>query len=69
MREATGVDGIAAAKARVGKEKAAVVARSNRRQTDDLEPVLTQALDRRLAAIGLARPPAVRVKVQGRSDR
>lgn len=69
VREATGVDGIAAAKARVGKEKAAVVASSNRRQTDDLEPVLTQALDRRLAAIGLARPPAVRVKVQGRSDR
>ena len=68
-REATSVDGIAAAKARVGKEKAAVVASSNRRQTDDLEPVVSQALDRRMAAIGLARPPAVRVKVQGRSDR
>jgi len=68
-REATSVDGIAAAKARVGKEKAAVVASSNRRQTDDLEPVVSHALDRRMAAIGLARPPAVRVKVQGRSDR
>ena len=68
-REATSVDGIAAAKARVGKEKVAVVASSNRRQTDDLEPVLSHALDRRMAAVGLARPPAVRVKVQGRSDR
>ncbi len=46
-----------------------MVASSNRRQTDDLEPVVSQALDRRMAAIGLARPPAVRVKVQGRSDR
>jgi hypothetical protein len=68
-REATSVDGIAAAKAKVGKEKAEVVASSNRRQTDDLEPVVSHALDRRMAAIGLARPPAVRVKVQGRSDR
>jgi hypothetical protein len=68
-REATTVDGIAAAKAKLGKEKAQVVASSNRRQTDDLEPVVSQALDRRMAAVGLARPPAVRVKVQGRSDR
>ncbi|HUR22383.1 MAG TPA: DUF6286 domain-containing protein [Acidimicrobiales bacterium] len=68
-REARTVDGIAAAKAKIGKEKAEVIASSNRRQTDDLEPALSQALDRRMAAIGLARPPAVRVKVHGRSDR
>ena len=68
-REARTVDGIAAAKAKVRKEKAEVVASSNRRQTDDLEPVLSQALDRRMGAVGLARPPAVRVKVQGRGDR
>ena len=68
-REARTVDGIAAAKAKVGKDKAEVVASSNRRQTDDLEPVLSHALDRRMAAIGLARPPAVRVKVHGRSGR
>ena len=68
-REARTVDGIAAAKAKVRKEKAEVVASSNRRQTDDLAPVLSQALDRRMGAIGLARPPAVRVKVQGRSER
>ena len=69
VREATGIDGIAAAKAKIKKEKAQVVASSNRRQTDDLEPVVSQALDRRMAAIGLARPPTVRVKVQGKSDR
>lgn len=68
-REARRLDGIAAAKARVGKDKAEVVASSNRRQTDDLEPVVSHALDQRMAAIGLARPPAVRVKVQGRSAR
>ena len=66
-REATSVDGIAAAKAKVRKDKADVVASSNRRQTDDLAPVVSQALDRRMAAVGLARPPAVRGKVQGRS--
>jgi hypothetical protein len=68
-REATGVDGIAAAKAKLGKDKGAVVASSNRRQTEELEPVVSEALDRRMAAVGLARPPAVRIKVQGRSDR
>ena len=68
-REAARVDGIAAAKAKVREDKAEVVASSNRRQTDDLQPVVSEALDRRMAAIGLARPPAVRVKVQGRSDR
>ena len=68
-REARNIDGIAAAKAKIVKEKAEVVANSNRRQTDDLEPVLSHALDRRMAAIGLARPPAVRIKVHGRSDR
>jgi len=69
VREATRVDGISAARAKVGDDKAEVVASSNRRQTDDLGPRVTQALDRRLSAVGLARPPTVRVKVQGRSDR
>jgi hypothetical protein len=68
-REAARVDGIAAAKAKVRKERAEVVATSGRRQTGDLPPVVTDALDRRLATVGLARPPEVRVKVQGRADR
>ena len=68
-REATRVDGVAAAKARIGKDKAEVTASSTRRQTGELEPVVSQAVDRRLASIGVARPPAVRVKVQGRGDR
>jgi hypothetical protein len=69
VREATRVDGVAAARARVTEAKADVVATSNRRQTGDLGPRLTQALDRRLGVLGLARPPAVRVKVDGRADR
>ena len=69
VREAIRVDGVAAAKARVGDDRADVVASSNRRQTDDLGPRVTQALERRLSTVGLARPPAVRVKVQGRGDR
>ena len=68
-REAARIDGVAGAKTKIGKDKAEVVATSNRRQTGDLEPAVSQAVDRRLAAIGVARPPTVRVKVQGRGDR
>ena len=68
-REAALIDGVAGAKTRIRKDKAEVVATSNRRQTDDLEPAVSQAVDRRMAAVGVARPPAVRVKVHGRSDR
>jgi hypothetical protein len=68
-REAARVDGITGAKVKIGKERAEVVATSGRRQTDDLPPALTEALDRRLAGVGLARRPAVRVKVHGRGDR
>jgi hypothetical protein len=69
VREATRVDGVSAAKAKVNEDRVDVVASSNRRQTGDLEPRVTQALDRRLGALGLARPPSVRVKVQGRAER
>lgn len=69
VREATHVDGVSAAKARIDKDRASVVAASNRRQTDGLEPQVTQALDRRMGALGLARLPEVRVKVHGRADR
>lgn len=69
VREAARIDGIAAAKAKVREDRADVVASSNRRQTGDLGPRVTEALDARMAALGLARPPAVRVKVQGRGDR
>ena len=69
VREAARVDGVSAAKAKVDGDRAQVTAASNRRQTDDLEPTVTQALDRRMGALGLARPPEVRVKVHGRSAR
>lgn len=68
-REASRIDGVAGAKAKIRRDKADVTAVSNRRQTDDIGPRLTQALDRRLGALGLARPPAVRVRVHGRGDR
>ena len=69
VREANRVDGVAAAKAKVRQDRADVVASSNRRQTADLQPAVTSALDRRIGARGLARPPEIRVKVQGRGDR
>ena len=69
VRETARIDGVAAAKAKVSDDRAEVVASSNRRQTGDLEPRIAQTLDRRLHALGLARPPAVRVKVRGRGDR
>ena len=69
VREASRVDGVSAAKAKIKDDRADVIASSNRRQTDDLGPRVTQALDRRMGALGLARPPAVRVKVNGRSSR
>ena len=69
VREAARVDGISAAKAKVREDRADIVASSNRRQTDDLGPAVTEVLDQRMGTLGLARPPAVRVKVQGRSDR
>lgn len=68
-RAAVRVDGVAAARARVDGDRAEVVASSNRRQAGDLQPRVAQVLDRRMAALGLARLPAVRVKVQARSDR
>ena len=69
VRETSKVDGIAAAKAKVKNDRADVVASSNRRQTGDLEPRVAETLNRKMGALGLARPPAVRVKVHGRSDR
>jgi hypothetical protein len=69
VREASRIDGVSGAKARVSGDMADVVASSSRRQTDDLGPLVTQALDRRVRSVGLARPPEVRVKVHGRSDR
>lgn len=68
-REAARVDGVAGAKARIAKDNAQVEAWSSRRQTEDLPPRVAAALDRRLSALGLARPPAVRVKVEGRAPR
>ena len=68
-REAARVDGVSSARAKVDGERVDVRASSNRRQVDDLQPRVTETLERRMGALGLARPPSVRVKVQGRTDR
>jgi hypothetical protein len=68
VRAASDVDGVAAAKVKVGEERAEVVATTNRRQAGDLQPRVAGALERRMHDLGLARPPAVRVKVHTRSD-
>lgn len=67
VREASRVDGVAAAKVKVDRERADVVATTNRRGTAELQPRVVQALDRRVGSLGLAHPPAVRVKVHTRS--
>lgn len=69
VRTASEVDGVAAAKVKVDEQRAEVVATTNRRQAGDLQPRIANAIERRLHALGLARPPAVRVKVNTRSDR
>lgn len=69
VRTASDVDGVAAAKAKVDEQRAEVVATTNRRQAGDLQPRVANALEGRMHALGLARPPAVRVKVHTRSDR
>jgi hypothetical protein len=63
------VDGVAAAKVKVGPERAEVAATTNRRQAGDIQPRLAAALDERVRSLGLARPPTVRVKVSTRGDR
>ncbi len=68
-RTATGVDGVSGAKVKVGAEQAEVAATTNRRQAGDLQSRLAAALDDRVKSLGLARPPAVRVKVSARGDR
>lgn len=67
VREASRVDGVAGARVRVEGDKAEVLASTDRRQAGDLQPRVAQALDRRVGSLGLARPPAVRVKVRSRS--
>jgi hypothetical protein len=69
VRTASRVDGVAGAKVKVSEDRAEVVANTNRRRSGDLQPRITEALNRRMASLGLARPPVVRVKVHARSDR
>ncbi|MDP8992854.1 MAG: DUF6286 domain-containing protein [Actinomycetota bacterium] len=68
VRAVTRVDGVATAKARVSEKRARVTASSNRRLPGDLEQRVTEAARQRLAAMKLARPPEVAVRLQHRGD-
>lgn len=69
VRAASEVDGVSRARVKVGREQAEVSATTNRRQAGDLQARVAEALERRTRSLGLARPPAVRVKVHTRGDR
>lgn len=66
VRSATSVDGVSRAKVRVSPDRADVKAVTNRRQVAEVEPRLSQAVEQRVRALGLARKPQVKVHVEGR---
>ncbi len=67
VREASRVDGVAGARVKVDGSKAEVLATTNRRRTAELQPRVAEAVDRRVGSLGLARIPAVRVRIRSRS--
>jgi len=68
-RTASDLDGVAAARVKIGEARAEVVATTNRRQAGDLQARVAEAIEGRVQSLGLARPPGVRVKVHTRTDR
>ncbi len=69
VRAVIRVDGVASARARISETRARVTASSNRRLPGDLEARVTRAAEERLAALRLARPPALSVRLQTRRPR
>jgi hypothetical protein len=68
---ATGIDGISAAAVTVGRRRARVTATTAGRgdtAAEALRQPVTQALQERLDALGLSRPPALTVRVNTRSS-
>lgn len=68
-RSVSGVDGVAGSRVRLDDGRLDVSATTHRRQAGDIESQVTGAVERRMEPLGLARRPAVRVKVRTRSDR
>lgn len=68
-RTAVDVEGVSAATVKIGQERAEVAATTNRRQAGDIQPRVAEAVERRVQSLGLARSPAVRVKLSTRGDR
>lgn len=67
-RTASRIDGVAGAKVKVSADRANVAATTNRRRADEIRPRLAAAVEERVRALGLARPPEVTVRVQGRDE-
>jgi len=66
VRAVSRVDGVASAKAKISRSRTRVTASSNRRLPGDLEARVTQAAEKRLAALQLASPPALSVRLDSR---
>ncbi|MDP8975025.1 MAG: DUF6286 domain-containing protein [Actinomycetota bacterium] len=64
VRAVNRVDGVASAKARISNSRTRITASSNRRIPGDLEARVTRAAEERMAALRLARPPALSVTLQ-----
>ena len=69
VRAVSRVDGVASAKARISNNRARVTASSNRRLPGDLQARVTRAAEERMAALRLAHPPALSVRLQTRARR
>ena len=69
VRAVSRVDGVASAKARISRHRTRVTASSNRRLPGDLQARVTQAAEQRMAALHLARPPQLSVRLHTRGPR
>ncbi|HEY3464855.1 MAG TPA: DUF6286 domain-containing protein [Amycolatopsis sp.] len=63
--EAAGVDGVAATAVKLRRRRVRVTVRTNRTNTDGLAEAVGTAVSRKLEQVGLAKVPAVRVRVRG----
>lgn len=62
-RTAGSIDGVAAARATIGRDRARIIVETNR-QTGDLRAPVEQAVQNHLQRVSLARPPKVAVAVK-----
>ena len=63
---ATSIDGVSKAKARCRRRRLAVRARTNRRDTEGLEPALRNRVATAMDRLGIEGPPAIDVRIDQR---